>query len=85
MWAHGWGLLWGTWRYISSWSWGVQSRGLRKGHGKSLRLLGSCRLWCQGLLGHHWSPSRVAHSTRMLGRSLGWLSGHLHGLLGHVW
>lgn len=55
------------------------------GHGKSLRLLGSCRLWCQGLLGHHWSPSRVAHATRMLGRSLGWLSGHLHGLLGHVW
>lgn len=55
------------------------------GHGKgSLRLLGSCRLWCQGLLRHHWSPSRVAYSPRMRGLSL-WLAGHPHGLLGHVW
>lgn len=55
------------------------------GHGKrSLRLLWSCRLRCQRLLGHHWSRSRVAHSTRMRGLSLG-LVRHPHGLLGHVW
>lgn len=54
-------------------------------HGKrSLSLLGSCRLWCQGLLRHHWSPTRVTHSTRMRGLSLG-LAGHPHGLRGHVW
>lgn len=55
------------------------------GHGeRSLRLLGSCRLGCQRLLRHHRSPSRVAHSTRVRGLSLG-LAGHLHGLLGHIW
>lgn len=54
------------------------------GHGKrSLRLLGSRRLWCQGLLRHHWCPSRVAYSPRVRGLNLG-LSGHPYGLLGHV-
>lgn len=55
------------------------------GHRKrSLRLLGSCWLWCQGLLRHHGSPTRVAYSTRMRGLSLG-LAGHPDGLLWHVW
>lgn len=49
---------------------------------RSLRLLGGCRLWCQGLLRDHGSSSGVAHCPRMRGL---WLTWHPHGLLGHVW
>lgn len=49
-------------------------------HG-SLRLLGGGMLGGQRLLRHHRRPSRVAHPPRMRGQSL---TGHLHGLLGHV-
>lgn len=47
-------------------------------------MLGSCRLRCEGLLGHHRSPSGVTHSTGVRGLNLG-LAGHPQGLLGHVW
>lgn len=54
------------------------------GHWKRcLRLLGSHRLWCQGLLRHHGSPSRVAHTPSVMGLDLG-LAGQLHWLLWQV-
>lgn len=53
-------------------------------HNGGLGWLANCWLWCQRLLGHHWSPSGEAHPT---GETSWWhmrLARHSQGLLGHV-